>query len=262
MKHIRTLITKEWAEVFKNRIVVFTVGALPLLMAALPLGILLSLRGTSFAGGDTTDLPPSMIRACGAISIGECFQVYLLNQFLPLFMMMPLFIPIAIASYSIVGEKSNRTLEPLLATPIKTWELMAGKILASLIPSMVLTWLSATIFIAAVRYAAVSPRVFSTIVSPGWLTVLIACTPLLGLIAIAVMVAISARVNDPRTAQQYSAWLVVPFLAMFFSQITGLVTLSPLIGMIAAIMLAVIAGLATWGATLLFQREAILTRWS
>ena len=63
MKHIRTLIAKEWAEVFQNRIVVFTVGALPLLLALLPLGILLTMRGTTLGGGETSDLPPSMIKA-------------------------------------------------------------------------------------------------------------------------------------------------------------------------------------------------------
>ncbi len=76
------------------------------------------------------------------------------------------------------------------------------------------------------------------------------------------MVAISARTSDPRTAQQYSAWVVVPFLAVFFGQLTGVLILSPLIAVLAAILLAVIAGLAVWGAVGLFQREAILTRWS
>jgi hypothetical protein len=57
-------------------------------------------------------------------------------------------------------------------------------------------------------------------------------------------------VNDPRTAQQFSAWGVVPFLAVFFSQLTGV------------LVLAVIAGLASWGVTGLFQREAILTKWT
>jgi hypothetical protein len=69
-------------------------------------------------------------------------------------------------------------------------------------------------------------------------------------------------VNDPRTAQQFSAWVVVPFLAVFFGQLTGLLILSPLIAIVAAIMLAVIAGLAVWGVTALFQREVILTKWS
>ena len=36
----------------------------------------------------------------------------------------------------------------------------------------------------------------------------------------------------------------------------------PLIALVAAIMLAVIAGLAIWGVTALFQREVILTKWS
>jgi ABC-2 type transport system permease protein len=159
-------------------------------------------------------------------------------------------------------HKTNCTLEPLLATPIKTWELLAGKMLASLIPSMMLTWLAGAIFIAGVRVGAISERVFGAIVSPGWLTVFVVCTPLLALIAIAAMVAISARVNDPRTAQQASAWVVVPFLAVFFGQLAGVLVLSPLIALVAAIMLAVIAGLAIWVATGLFQREVILTKWT
>jgi len=103
--------------------------------------------------------------------------------------------------------------------------------------------------------------VFAAIVSPGWLTVFLLCTPLLALIAIAAMVAISSRVNDPRTAQQFSAWIVVPFLVVFFGQLAGVLVLSPLVALGAAFGLALIAGLAVLGATRLFQREVILTRW-
>jgi ABC-2 type transport system permease protein len=140
--------------------------------------------------------------------------------------------------------------------------LLAGKMLTALLPAMLLTWLAGAIFVAGVWALALSPRVFTAIVSPGWLTVFLICTPLLALIAIAAMVAISSRVNDPRTAQQFSAWVVVPFLAGFFGQLTGLLVLSPLIALVAAIILAVIAGLAVWGVTALFQREVILTKWS
>ena len=150
----------------------------------------------------------------------------------------------------------------MLATPIKTWELLAGKILAALLPTMALTWLAGAVFVAAAKAFAVSERVFAAIASLGWITVLLVCTPFLALIAITAMVAISARVNDPRTAQQYSAWVVVPFLAVFFGQLSGVLILSPLIALVAAIMLAVVAGFAVFGATLLFQREVILTRWT
>ena len=39
MNKIRTIIRKEWLEVFKNRLVIFTVAFLPLLMAVIPLGV-------------------------------------------------------------------------------------------------------------------------------------------------------------------------------------------------------------------------------
>jgi len=40
MKHIRTIIKKEWAEVFKNRTVFYTTLLLPLIFVTLPLVML------------------------------------------------------------------------------------------------------------------------------------------------------------------------------------------------------------------------------
>ena len=40
MKKVKTIIRKEWAEVFKNRMVVFSVIFMPLLFTALPLILL------------------------------------------------------------------------------------------------------------------------------------------------------------------------------------------------------------------------------
>ncbi len=74
------------------------------------------------------------------ISAGDCFQVFLVSQFMLLFMIIPLAIPVTISAYSIVGEKTTRSLEPLLATPITTAELLIGKSLASLIPAVVATY--------------------------------------------------------------------------------------------------------------------------
>lgn len=264
MRNIQLLLGKEWLDLRQQRGLLLSVLVLPLLLTIIPTAVLFGIR---FAPGqanvddftqELVKLNPAL-RGMGPVELAQALPG---QAFSTMYLLIPLMLPSIIAAYSIVGEKSNRTLEPLLATPIKTWELMAGKILAALVPTMLLTWLFGAIFITAARVAAVSPRVFSAIVSPGWLAVFILCTPLLALIAIAAMVAISARVNDPRTAQQYSAWLVVPFLAVFFGQLSGLVTLSPLVALLAALVLAIIAALAVWGATRLFQREAILTRWA
>jgi len=262
--NIKAVLQKEWLEFKQQRSLILSIIVLPLLLTVIPLIALFAI-GAAPPAGDTDEFTRELMKrnpALAGMSESEAAQAVMGQAFSSMFLLMPMILPSIIAAYSIVGEKTNRTLEPLLATPVQTWELLTAKMLASLIPSLVLTWLAGVIFIIGVGVAALSEGVFAAIVSPGWVTVLIVCTPLLALIAIAAMVAISARVNDPRTAQQFSAWVVVPFLAILFSQLAGVLVLSPLIAFVAALMLAVIAGLAIWGVTALFQRETILTKWS
>lgn len=45
-----------------------------------------------------------------------------------------------IATFSIVEEKQTKTLEPLLATPVQTWELLIGKALSGAIPAVIMSW--------------------------------------------------------------------------------------------------------------------------
>ena len=47
---------------------------------------------------------------------------------------MPAYIPLSIATFIIIGEKQARSLEPVLAAPIRTVELLAGKAIAALVP--------------------------------------------------------------------------------------------------------------------------------
>lgn len=49
-------------------------------------------------------------------------------------MLIPTVVPLTIAIYSVIGEKSARTLEPLLAAPVRVGELLLAKSLASAIP--------------------------------------------------------------------------------------------------------------------------------
>jgi ABC-2 type transport system permease protein len=130
-----------------------------------------------------------------------------------------------------------------------------------LLPALIATWLSGAIFIVGVALLAVSTRVFAAIITPGWLIVFLLWTPALALIGIALMVAVSSRVNDPRTAQQFSAVLVVPFLGLFIGQISGLLILGPIFALTVFLILLALVVLAIWIVTQLFQREVILTRW-
>jgi len=117
VNRVYQIVLNEWAEVFKNRFVLFTVAFLPLLAAALPLGILYAINSSpDFVTDIGEDIPAGFAALCNNLTGEECAQYFLISQFILLFMLLPLAIPITIASYSIIGEKTTRTLEPLLAT--------------------------------------------------------------------------------------------------------------------------------------------------
>ena len=81
--------------------------------------------------------------------------VGLLGSFSFFFVILAAIIPAAISSYSIVGEKVEKSLEPLLATPATDGEILLGKSLASFIPAILAVFLGASIFmilIDAVTY--------------------------------------------------------------------------------------------------------------
>jgi ABC-2 type transport system permease protein len=217
MKHIRTLIEKEWAEIFKNRMVLMSFIMLPLLFTGLPLVMLGSMGGSSISGSAVeSGLPESAMALCPGLTGTECLQITLLNQFMLFFMMLPMMLPAMIAAYSIVGEKTTRSLEPLLATPLTTIELLVGKALSAVIPAMAATWLSYGIFVLGTFILKVSPAVQAYVLNPSWLVGIFLLGTILALISVIFAIYISSRVNDPRAAEQISGVLVVPVMMVFF----------------------------------------------
>jgi ABC-2 type transport system permease protein len=262
MSHIRTIIDKEWSEVFKNRMVIFTIILMPLLFTALPLVMLGVMGGvTGEMEGAVADVPQGFLPACDGLRAGDCMQIYLVNEFLILFMLMPVIIPVTIAAYSIVGEKTTRSLEPLLATPITTVELLAGKSLAAAIPAILASWVSFGLFLILLPVIGVSKGVISYIAGPTWLLAVLVIGPLMSIAAVNFAIYVSSRVNDPRVAEQISAVIIVPIMLILFAQLAGLITINVTFMIIAIIVLALIdVGMMYLGASI-FDRESILTRW-
>jgi ABC-2 type transport system permease protein len=207
-------------------------------------------------------MPAQFSQLCDpGLSGGECFQVYMVNQFTLLFMMIPLIIPVNIAAYSIVGEKTTRSLEPLLATPITTAELLTAKNLAAVIPAVLSTWIGFGIYAAGASLIVTNYRILASLFDLMWLLAIFLVGPLLAVLSVNFSIMVSSRVNDPRVAEQLSAVVIVPVLAIFFGQVTGLLFLnrSFIIWMAAAVLLVDLVML--YLAVRLFQRETILTRW-
>jgi len=261
MHKVWIIIRKEWSEVFRNRLVLFSVAFLPLILTALPLAILVGLGGAD--AGDViaaSDMPESFTQLCGGLSGGDCGAYFLVSEFMLLFMLLPLAIPVTIASYSIVGEKITRTLEPLLATPVSTIQLLGGKSAAAVIPGILMTWAAFGVFSIGVRLLA-TPQVAARLSDPMWLLAIFVVGPLLALAAVSIAVMVSSRTSDPRVAEQVSMLVMLPLFMVLVGQVTGLILLNAqLVLYIAAGLTVVDVGLMAFAINL-FQRETILTRW-
>lgn len=260
MNRIRTIIDKEWAEVFKNRLVLFTVFFVPLMLTALPIAILFFTRPTAVSS-EMVDAPGQFMQACTGMPVQDCLSIYLVNEFLILYMIMPVMIPITIAAYSIVGEKTTRSLEPLLATPITTQELLIGKSLASVIPAILATFGGFLLFAISLPLIGISQQVQRYILGPTWMIAIFILGPLMAILAVNFAIFISSRVNDPRVAEQASALLLLPILVVLFGQIGGFIILNPQLMLVAAAVLVLLDVGAIYMGVKLFQRENILTRW-
>jgi ABC-2 type transport system permease protein len=110
-------------------------------------------------------------------------------------------------------------------------------------------------------FLALSPQVALRLFSPIWMLGMFVVGPLLSVAGVSIAVMISSRVNEPRVAEQVSALVMLPVMALFFGQILGFVALNAnLLAIIAVVMVVVDAALLFF-ATQLFQRETILVRW-
>jgi ABC-type Na+ efflux pump permease subunit len=121
MKRTWVVMRKEWREAFRGGKTIW-IGtiAIPLILLGASLFQLFSV---------------SDLRAVSPEELPQVVGVLLLIPLL-YFMMFPLVIPHQIAIYAIMSEKEQKSLEPLLATPLRTSELFLAKMLASVLPAL------------------------------------------------------------------------------------------------------------------------------
>ena len=187
-------------------------------------------------------------------------QAMIFQQFLILLVLTPVTGAMSVAAYAVVGEKQARTLEPLLATPLTTFELLAGKVLGALIPGIGLVTACFALYLSGIAVFA-HTGVYRTLLFPRPLMIMFLLGPLASLAALQLAVCVSSRVNDARSAQQIGALIILPISALLVAEFTGSVQLtSTVILMIAAALAVLNAALMALGIRL-FDRESILTRW-
>jgi ABC-2 type transport system permease protein len=256
---VSTVLRREWAETVRNRLLMSTILIPPMVLTIAPL-VLAGVVGERA-------LPDALVTQVVAqrpdwatFTASELAGAFAVQQFLVFFLLMPAYIPLSIATFSIIGEKQARTLEPVLATPIRTAELLAGKAVAALVPGVLAGWVT---YVAFVSLASIvyGPALFGVVTDASWLVGVFVLGPAVGLASVVSGVIVSSRVNDPRVAQQVGGIIIVPIIALTLLQSTAtlLVGAAGYLLMAVIVLIASLVGLRAGVA--LFDREAILTRW-
>jgi ABC-type Na+ efflux pump permease subunit len=187
-RRIRAVFRKELREYRRNGAIVVAMGIYPLVFIIQPLIAVLVVSS----------------KASRALA-HENPLLYLLA--------IPAIVPATLASYSVVGERQQGTLEPVLTTPVRREEFLLGKALAAFIPSLAISYVVYGIFVALVELFA-HPGVASSIIRGSELVAQLVFTPLLAAWSIWVGIGISARTKDVRTGQQLAALASLPTVAV------------------------------------------------
>jgi ABC-type Na+ efflux pump permease subunit len=235
---IRAVYRKELRDFRRNKFVVVTMVALPLFFVLLPIGNVLSIK----AGTDDG--------AIGAVVGAASFTFFLV----------PLILPTVIAGYGVIGEREQSTLEPVLTTPVREAELLIGKAIAAVVPSVVIAYAMFAVYAWLVHAFAIR-GVVDLVWQPAQFIAVVLFAPLLSGFSIWVGLAISARASDVRVAQQLTGVAMLPMLGLVALFTFRVVTPSIEVAIIGAVGLFVLDMFAWRVVSAMFDRERLLTRY-
>ena len=257
------LLRKELLDVSRNRgalLPVVLVTAIALVVPFVVTIVVPRLIGERLSADTDLVRISRIVDPGGTLTPDGRVQLFFFQQFLLLFLLTPTTGAMTMAAHSVVGEKLARTLEPLLATPVATFELLLAKVLGALVPTLVIAMTGLALYMAGVALLAL-PGVIDAMANMRTAILILVVGPALALLSLQAAILISSRVNDARTAQQFGVFVIIPITALLVAQFSGAVWLSAAalagIGIGTLILWIILAAISVR----VFDRETILTRW-
>lgn len=230
---VRAIFHKELREYRRNRTIVLTMAILPLIFLIEPLIQIFNLPAAS--AGTLLHKDPLL---------------YMLG--------IPALAPALLAAASVVGERQQGTLEPVLTTPIRREELILGKALSVLAPALVVSYGLFGLAVASIELFA-QPAVASAVLRGPELLAQVLFTPLLATWSIWVAMAISARLSDFRAAQQLSTLASLPTVIVVALISFGVIHATLGLALALGAALLVLDRLGWRVVSALFDRERLIT---
>ena len=234
---VRAVVRKELRDFRRKRSIVVTMCILPLLFLVEPvISIFLVTPSTS----------------------GAALQKSLILPILYL-LLIPTIMPSTLSAYSVVGEREQGTLEPLLTTPIPEQEFLVGKATSVMIPTIVLSYAVFVLFLGAVRLFANSTVASAVFHDGPVILALFLLAPLLAGWGIVVGMAVSVRASEARVAQQLAMLASFPPVGVIVLLAVGVVRPTFLVALAFAAGLLVVDVVLLRFVSRMFDRERLVT---
>jgi ABC-2 type transport system permease protein len=233
---------KDFAIFRKKKSVIYSVVLFPLFVSiSLPLIV-------QFIGSQSGGIPAEALTT-------------VLNAFSFFYITGAVTLPTAIASYSLVGEKVQKSIEPLLATPTTEGEILLGKSIAAFLPPIAAIYIGAVLFMALIDSLTYSTLGYFYF--PNWNmgVIMLLLAPLGSILSIEFDILISSRVNDVRAAQQLGGIVALPFLGIYILAEASILSLETINLLIISASLVAIDVILFYISKAVFRREKILTKW-
>ena len=231
-RRIRAIFRKELREYRRNRSLVIGMAVIPMVFLAQPLVSVFALPASASA------------------------QLAHRHELLYL-LAIPALVPGLLASYSVVGERQQGTLEPILTTPIRREELLAGKALAVLLPSLVVSYAVYALFLICTELFA-SPGIAPALIRGTDIIAQVVFTPLITSWSIWLAIAISTRSSEVRVAQQLSMLASLPSVAVTSLIAFNVIHASLHLALVFGIGLLILARLGWRVTSAMFDRERLI----
>ena len=231
-RRVGAIVRKELRDYRRNSYMLVTMAIIPAVFIIQPVSYVLTLP------------------ASAAVPLSRQHQlVYMLG--------IPALVPALVAAASIVSERQQGTLEPVLTTPVTREEFVLAKALAPLLPSIVVSYAVYALFVVIIELFA-HQGVASALLQAPVVIAQVVFTPLVAAWSIWIGLAISTRCSDVRAAQQLSMLGNLPLVAV--AVLIALGVIHATLGLVIALGLVLLIGYRVgWRiVSALFDRERLI----
>jgi uncharacterized membrane protein SpoIIM required for sporulation/ABC-type transport system involved in multi-copper enzyme maturation permease subunit len=180
------------------------------------------------------------------------------ERFVPFLLMVVGFFPITvslvIALEAFVGEKERGTIEPLLSSPLKDWQLFLGKLTAAASAPLLTAYLGIGVYLAGLYFGGV------TLPEVNRLAQTIVLTTVQAVLMVAGAILISTQATSVRAANLMSSFIIIPIALLIQGESILMFWGTNQVLWLAVVAVAVLAALLVRVGLAHFQREALLGR--